>query len=178
MGLIYFIIKILTLPGTMFKAFMEQLSCRMFGVPVEFSRYIQKNELCGHVEHMLSPARGSFGICFMPHIVTLFCGLCFILPSSMNLFYLGKVNIFSCIFIYFGLSFLMNCFPLIEDAVNIWENLYGKDSHAKLVSKIFMAVPAVVMFAGAYLERYCVTFITSIAFAYGLPYLIAWFIQL
>lgn len=178
MGLIYFIIKILTFPGTMFKAFMEHLACRMFGVPVEYSKYIQKNELCGHVEHMLSEKKGSFGICFMPHIVMLFCGLCFIIPSSMNLFYLGKQNLFSYIFIYFGLSFLMNCFPLVEDAVNMWEHLFGKESNSKLVSKIFLAIPAAIMYAGAYLEKYCITFFTSIAFAYGLPYLIALIIMI
>ncbi len=174
MGLMYFILKIVSFPGTMFKAFMEHLACRMYGVPVEFSKYIQKNELCGHVEHLLAPKRGSFGICFLPHIVTLICGIAFTVPAAMNLFYLGKVNVFSCIFIYMGLSFLMNLFPMIEDAVNMWENLFSKDT--KIVLKIFLAVPAAVMYAGAYLERYCVTLLTTLGFAYGVPYFIALFI--
>lgn len=174
MGLMYFILKIVSFPGTMFKAFMEHLACRMYGVPVEFSKYIQKNELCGHVEHLLAPKRGSFGICFLPHIVTLICGIAFTVPAAMNLFYLGKVNVFSCIFIYMGLSFLLNLFPMIEDAVNMWENLFSKDT--KIVLKIFLAVPAAVMYAGAYLERYCVTLLTTLGFAYGVPYFIALFI--
>lgn len=174
MGLMYFILKIVSFPGTMFKAFMEHLACRMYGVPIEFSKYIQKNELCGHVEHLLAPKRGSFGICFLPHIVTLICGIAFTVPAAMNLFYLGKVNVFSCIFIYMGLSFLMNLFPMIEDAVNMWENLFSKDT--KIVLKIFLAVPAAVMYAGAYLERYCVTLLTTLGFAYGVPYFIALFI--
>lgn len=174
MGLMYFILKIVSFPGTMFKAFMEHLACRMYGVPIEFSKYIQKNELCGHVEHLLAPKRGSFGICFLPHIVTLICGIAFTVPAAMNLFYLGKVNVFSCIFIYMGLSFLLNLFPMIEDAVNMWENLFSKDT--KIVLKIFLAVPAAVMYAGAYLERYCVTLLTTLGFAYGVPYFIALFI--
>lgn len=176
MGMIYFIIKILCFPGSLFKAFMEHLTCRMYGIPVEFSKYIQKNELCGHVEHLLAPHKGSFGVCFLPHIATLLCGLIFTVSASINLFYLGKVNVFSLIFIYVGISFLCNVFPLTEDAVNMWENLYSKDSRAKTVSKICLAVPAAIIYAGSYLERFCITVITSIAFAYAIPYMIALFL--
>ena len=175
MGLIYFIVKLLAFPGTMFKAFMEHLTCRMYGIPIEFSKYMQRNELAGHVEHLLAQHTGSFGVCFLPHIVTLICGLAFTLPATMNLFYLGKVNLFSCIFIYFGIAFLLNLFPLVEDAVNMWDNLYHGD--AKLVSKIGLAVPAAIMYAGAYLEKYCITLLTSLGFAYGIPYLLAFIIE-
>ena len=177
MGIIYFVIKILTFPGTLFKAFLEHLTCRMFEIPVEFSKYIQKNELCGHIEHLLALHKGSFGICFMPHFMSLICGLIFVLPGSMNLFYLGKANLFSYIFMYIGISCLANTFPLVEDAVNMWENLYGENSEAKTVSKILLAVPACIMYAGAYLEKYGITLLTSIAFSYALPYGIAFVVQ-
>lgn len=173
MEMIYFLVKIITIPGTLFKAFLEHLSCRMFDIPVEFSRYIQKNELCGHIEHVLAKQKGSFGICFMPHIIALFSGLIMIIPASMNLFYLGKVNILSVVFIYFGISILTNCFPLLEDAVNMWGYLYGKESKAKMISKIFMFIPAAVMYGGAYIERFGITLITSIAFSYAFPYVLA-----
>lgn len=170
MVMIYYIIKILTWPGTLFKAFLEHITCRAYDIPIEYGKYMQKNELCGHVEHMLAPHKGSFGICFMPHIVSLICGFIFVLSSSINLVYLGKSNLFSWIFIYLGISCLTNCFPLPEDAIHMWENLYGKTYGAKLVSKIFLAPAAAVMYLGAYLEKYGLTLITSVAFAYALPY--------
>ncbi|MDD6807204.1 MAG: hypothetical protein PUD72_01970 [Oscillospiraceae bacterium] len=173
MAIIYFIVKIITIPGTLLKAFLEHLACRMFDVPVEFSKYIQKNELCGHIEHVLADKKGSFGICFMPHIISLFSGIVMVLPASMNLFYLGKVNIFSIVFIYVGISCLTNCFPLLEDAINMWSNLYGKESTAKTVSKVFMFIPAIIMYAGAYIDRFGITLITSILFSYALPYVLA-----
>lgn len=173
MGLIYFIVKILTFPGTVFKAFLEHLTCRMYEIPIEYSKYIQKNELCGHIEHLLAPQKGSFGVCFMPHIISLVCGLVFILCSGPNLFYLGKVNFLSVIFFWLGISCLTNCFPLLEDAVNMWEKLF---SSAKPISRILLAAPAGFMYVGAYLEKYCITLLLSIGFAYGLPYLLALFV--
>ena len=178
MGVIYYIIKFIAFPGTLFKAFLEQLVCRMYEIPVEYVKYMRRNEMCGHIDHLLAEKKGSFGICFLPHIIMLIFGLSFLIPSTMNLFYLGKTNIFSVIFVYLGISFLVNCFPLIEDAINMWDKLYGEDSSSKLIVKILLAVPAAIMYAGAYLERYCVSLITSIAFAYGLPYIMAGIIRL
>lgn len=177
MGLIYYILKFITWPGALLKAFMEQLTCRVYEIPVEYAKYMQKNELCGHVEHMLADHKGSFGICFLPHIISLVCGFIFTLSSSINIIYLGKSNLFSWIFIYLGISCLTNCFPLLEDAIHMWDNLYGKNSDAKLISKILLAPSAVIMYAGAYIEKYGVTFITSLAFAYALPYVFALLIE-
>ena len=176
MGTINFIIKILTFPGTFLKGFLEQFACRMFEIPVEFSRYYQKNELCGHVEHMLAPKKGSFGICFLPHIISLICGLAFLVPASLNSVYLGKFNLFGILFTYFGISCLLNCFPLLEDAVNMWDHLF-KDEDTKLISKIGLAIPAVIMYAGAYLEHYFITVLTTLGFAYAVPYIFALFIK-
>ncbi len=177
MGRLIFIIKILTFPGTLLKAFLEHLTCRMFGIPIEFSKYFQKNELCGHIEHLLAPQKGSFGICFMPHIITLFMGLIFSIPSAMNIVYLGKFNVFGIIFFYLGISCLLNCFPLIEDVINMWDHLYGKGNNSKLVSKIFMAIPAAIMYAGAYMERYFITILTTAGFMYAIPYIMSLFIK-
>ncbi len=178
MVMIYYIIKILTWPGALFKAFLEHVTCRAYDIPIEFAKYMQKNELCGHIEHVLAPHKGSFGICFMPHIVSLICGFVFVLSSSINLVYLGKSNLFSWIFIYLGICCLVNCFPLMEDAIHMWENLYGKSSEAKLVSKILLAPAAAVMYLGALLEKYGVTLVMSIAFAYALPYAFAFVLQM
>lgn len=178
MGIIYYIIKIITWPGTLLKAFMEQITCRVYDIPVEYAKYMQKNELCGHIEHMLAPHKGSFGICFLPHIVSLICGFIFVLSSSINIVYLGKFNFFSWIFIYLGISCLTNCLPLLEDAIHMWDNLYGSESKAKMISKILLAPFAAVMYIGARLEKYGLTLITSIAFAYALPYAFAFVLQM
>lgn len=176
MGIIYYIIKIITWPGTLLKAFMEHLTCRVYEIPVEYAKYMQKNELCGHIEHMLAPHKGSFGLCFLPHFISLICGFIFVLSSSINIIYLGKSNLFSWIFIYLGISCLTNCFPLLEDAIHMWDNLYGENSEAKTVSKILLAPFAAVMYIGAHLEKYGLTLLTSIAFAYALPYLLAFLV--
>lgn len=175
MGLINYILKILTFPGAFLKGFLEHLACRMYEIPVEFSRYFQKNELCGHVEHMLAPKKGSFGICFLPHIISLFCGLVFTIPAALNIVYLGKVNVFGIIFLYVGISCLLNCFPLIEDVLNMWDNLFSKET--SLIAKIGLAAPAAIMYLGAYLEHYFVTILTTAGFIYAIPYIFALFIK-
>lgn len=176
MELTNYILKILTFPGAFLKGFLEQLACRMFEVPVEFSKYFQKNELCGHVEHMLAPKKGSFGICFLPHIISLFCGLIFSVASAINIVYLGKFNVFGVLFMYLGISCLLNCFPLVEDAINMWDHLF-KDESTNPIAKIGLAIPAAVMYLGAYLERYFVTILTTAGFFYAIPYIFAIFIR-
>lgn len=176
MGVLTFIIKILTFPGAFSYAFLEHLSCRMYEIAIEYSKYFQKNELCGHVEHMLAPHKGSFGICFLPHILNLICGIAFSVPAAINIVYLGKFNWFGCLFMYVGISFLMNCFPLIEDVINMWDNLYGKENKSKKISKIFLAIPAAIMYAGAYMQHYFVTILTTLGFIYAIPYIFYIFI--
>ena len=53
----------------------------------------------------------------------------------------------------------------------MWSELFSDES--KGVSKVLLAIPAAVMYCGAYLERYCVSLLTSLAFAYALPWLVA-----
>lgn len=177
MGTITLILKILTFPGSLTKAFLEQVACRLFNIPVEFSKYFQKNELCGHIEHLLAPKKGSFGVCFFPHIIMLILSLAFSIPSAMNLVYLGKVNWFGVLFFYLGISCLMNLFPLIEDATNMWEQLFGEESESKLIVKILLAVPAAIMYAGSYVEHYFASILTSLGFYYAIPYIVAIFIK-
>lgn len=171
MTILYEIIKMLTFPGALLKGFLEHLFCRLFKVPVEYSDYMQRNELCGHVEHLLADRKGSFAICFGPHIIMLLLGSLIAFPGAVNLFYLGTFNWLSVILLYVGVSFLTNAFPLVEDAVNMWEELFS--SETPVVGKIFGAIPACVMYAGAYIERYCVSLLTSLAWAYVLPWLVA-----
>ena len=168
---VYEIIKILTFPGALLKGFLEHLFCRIFKVPVEYSDYMQRNELCGHVEHLLAPHKGSFGICFGPHIIMVLLGLLISFPAAVNLFYLGTFSWLSVILLYVGLSFLTNAFPLVEDALNMWDELYSDES--KRVSKVLLAIPAAVLYAGAYIEKFGLTLLTGAACAYFLPWLVA-----
>ena len=126
--------------------------------------------------NILAPKQGSFGVCFLPHIISLICGLSFLIPASLNSVYLGKFNLFGILFTYFGISCLVNCFPLLEDAMNMWEHLF-KDENTKVISKIGLAIPAAIMYAGAYLEHYFITIITTLGFAYAIPYIFALFIK-
>ncbi len=171
MVILYEIIKMLTFPGALVKGFLEHLFCRMFKVPVEYSDYMQRNELCGHVEHLLAPHKGSFAIAFGPHIIMALLGCAIAFPGAVNLFYLGTFDWLSVILMYVGISFLTNSMPLVEDALNMWSELFSSES--KTVSKVCLAILACIMYAGAYLERYCVSFLTSIAFAVVLPWIVA-----
>lgn len=171
MVILYEIIKFLTFPGALLKGFLEHLFCRIYKVPVEYSDYMQRNELCGHVEHLLAEHRGSFGICFGPHIIMVLLGLVIGFPGAVNLFYLGSFNWLSLILLYVGVSFLTNACPLVEDALNMWEELFSDNS--KTVSKIFLAIPAAIMYAGAYVEKVGLSLLTSLACTAALPYLVA-----
>lgn len=172
---LYWIIKYITFPGTLLKGFLEQLFCRIFGVPVEYSEYMQRNDLCGHTEHVLAPDHGSFGICFFPHLIMLVLGLITAFPASFYLFYLGDLNVAAAILLYISISFLTNCNPLYEDALNMWSRLYGKDSTAKKVTKVFAAIPAVIMVGFSWLEQYGLTILSAFGITYGLSYLVALF---
>lgn len=179
MTTLYVIIKVLTLPGTYVKAFFEHVACRVYEVLIEDGRYLPANEMCGHIEHELIKRRGvSFGVCFFPFIFNLLIGLVFISVGSMNVFYVGEfftkggfVNIVNFVFLWCGISFLTNLFPSLEDALTLKGLIYSKES--KAVVKIFATPIFAILFCGAYLERYCVTFLTSIALSLLVPEIFA-----
>ncbi len=171
----YKFIKYFTFPGSLLKGFLEQLFCRIYGIQINNSEYMQDNEYCSHIDHELTGKKGSFGICWFPHIIMLLFGLVTTFPAAVNFFYLGKFDALSLILFYAGLSFLTNAFPLEDDALNMWDHLYGKDSDAKKVSKVFLAIPAAILYAGAYVEKYGLTIVTGFLCAWGFPYLVALF---
>lgn len=173
---LYWILKYLTFPGALLKSFLEHLFCRIYKVPIEFALYMQRNSLCGHMEHLLvKEKKGSFGICFGPHIIMLVLGLLVSFPAGVQLFYLGGINIYALICLYFGLSFLHNAFPLLEDAYSMWDHLYGSEADATTAGKILCFIPACVMFAGAWLEQYSLTLLTGLGATAALPYFVSLF---
>lgn len=171
----YKVIKYITFPGALLKGFLEQLFCRIFKIPVTNSEYMQDNELCGHIEHDLPGKKGSFAICWFPHIIMLLLGLFIALPGAIHFFYLGQFDVLSLILFYVGVSFLTNCNPLEDDAINMWDHLYGKDADAKKVSKICLAIPAAIMYGFAYVEKYGLTIVTGFLLSWGFPYFFALF---
>ena len=173
---IYWLLKYLLFPGTLLKSFLEHLFCRLYKVPIEFALYMQRNYLCGHMEHLLvKEKKGSFAICFGPHIIMLVLGLLAAFPAGVEFFYLGGFNWFAVVCFYFALSFLFNAFPLIEDAYVMWDHLYGEEADASVAAKILCAIPACIMFAGAWLEQYSLTLLTALATTAVLPYALALF---
>lgn len=139
MKILYLISKYITLPGAVVKALWEHITCGAFKVLVEDGRYLQANELCGHVEHELTTSKAkAFLTNFVP---TLINGLlAFFLGSAgfMGLFILkvtppeeavGSASqpiafwLYIVLF-YLGVSFFCNMFPLFEDALNSWGLIY------------------------------------------------------
>ncbi len=139
MKILYLISKYITLPATVIKGLWEHITCGTLKVLVEDGRYLQSNELCGHVEHELTGSRAkAFLVGFIPSIVNGL--LAFFLGGAgfMGLFML-KVTppeaptgseaqsiafwIYIVLF-YLGVSFFCNMFPLFEDALNNWALLY------------------------------------------------------
>lgn len=225
MTVLYVISKYVTVFGSLIKGLWEHLACGAFKIFVEDGRYLQPTEMCGHVEHELSPKKTSaFLFCFLPSLINAL--LAFVLGGAgfMGLFKLGvkfsePVFWLYIVLYYLGISFFCNIFPLVEDAMNNWSLIYdtklteaekerneeikrkiaknkAKEKAAQkaakekakevkgtapakikssaqgletvksetgIVAKILLFIPSAILYAGAFLEKYCVTFIISIA---------------
>ncbi|MBQ8228870.1 MAG: hypothetical protein IJZ88_07650 [Clostridia bacterium] len=139
MKILYLISKYITLPGAVVKGLWEHITCGALKVLVEDGRYLQANELCGHVDHELTSSKAkTFLLSFIP---TLINGLlAFFLGGAgfMGLFMLKVVPpapaegsasqpiafwLYIVLF-YLGVSFFCNMFPLFEDALNNWGLIY------------------------------------------------------
>ena len=159
MNIIYVISKYVTVVGALLKGFWEHLFCRMLGVPVSDARYLQANELCGHVDHDFTKTKATtFFLCYLPGLMNRLFGYGMTIGSFIGLFYL-KMTIANPIFwvyivlLYFGVSLLTNNAPLYEDALNNWDLLYGKDSKTNIFAKIFAFIPSVYFIVSAWLEK-------------------------
>ncbi|MBQ7540738.1 MAG: hypothetical protein IJT44_00430 [Clostridia bacterium] len=175
---LYVLTKTVFFPGTFLKGFWEHLICRALNVQIfAADAYITRNRLCGHVSMMPAPtARKSFFVCFWPMVLNFLIGFPAFSAGAMTLGFLGVDVVdpltgkFCPLFLVyvllylFGASCLCSLFPVVEDAVHMWRMHYGHDSKAGAAAKVFAFLPACVMTAGAYLEKYSVTFLLSVAF--------------
>ena len=163
---LYILIKYLTFPGALVRGMWEQIVCRMCKVPVEDNRYIRRDEMISHIDHEFMPkAQGAFAICFVPLFFNFLGAIIFGTIPAVMLLYLqfkGLFLGFTCAVSYwFAFSLFVNAFPLVEDAINMLDKVYR---HGNILQKIIYAPGAGLCFIGAYLERYCITFILAIAF--------------
>lgn len=184
MTALYVIVKYFTVVGSYVKAFLEHVCCRVYEVLIEDGRYLPANEMCGHIEHEIIKRRSvSFGVCFFPFLFNLLFGIIFISVGAMNVYYVGEfftksgfVNLANFLFLWLGVSFLSNLFPSVEDALTLKELIYSKDT--KLFVKIIAAPVFAILFCGAYLERYCITFVTSVAVSFAVPTIYSYILPL
>ena len=163
---LYIASKILSFPGAYIRGFWEQFTCKLLGLPVEVPGYLRIDEACGHVEHAL-PKKGfaAYLIATGPGFMNFNSGLFILLAGFMNLRYMGitvwdsvPLFILYALMVYVGASLLCSSFPLVEDAMNLYDLLY-RQKKGNIVGRILAFIPTVIAYAGAYLEKYCITFI-------------------
>ena len=178
----YLIAKTITLPGTLFRAFLEHAACRLTLTAMENDRYYQGNEMCGHVEHDLADRKGqAFTLCFFPFFISCVLGLIFSWAGSIDIIALGEfrrneqVNIMGFLYLYLGLCFLTNMFPSTEDYLSFRELFYGKGSK-NIFLKIILAPLLAVFFIGTKLEKCGLSLLTSAAFIFFMPQILSLFV--
>lgn len=160
---LYIALKILAFPGAYIRGFWEQLTCKILGLAVEVPGYLRIDEACGHVEHtMAKKGFASYLIATGPGFMNFMTGVPFFLAGFLNLKYMGitfadskGLFIFYALMLYVGISMLCTLFPLVEDAMNLFDVVYSKKKSG-IIGRILMFIPSVITYAGAYLEKYCV----------------------
>lgn len=197
MTVFYVITKFLTFPGAITKALFEHIMCKFCKLPVEDTRCLRTDEMCGHIEHELvkKPA-ASFWFCFIPGLLNFLLGACLSLFGVICVYLLGNYSGFissnrilsglfasaltqnptlvstvdfllPILFLWLGFSMFVNMAPLPEDALMMKEHY--KDLNGFL--KVLFAPGYFVMRIGATLERYGVTFVLFAVAAFVLAIL-------
>ena len=181
-NVLYAIAKIITFPGTLFKAFLEHCACRMTHTVMEDDKYFAAGEMRGHVEHELAERKWqAFTLCFFPFIINLILGLTLAWAGSVDILYLGEftrkedINFIAYIFLYVGICLLTNLFPSMEDYLTFKDFFYGKGSK-NLFVKIIVAPIFAAFFIGTRIEKWGLSLITSCVFTWFLPNIVSTFV--
>ena len=161
---LYIITKYLTFPGALIRGMWEQIVCRICKVPVEDNRYLRNDEMISHIEHEFMPkARGAFALCFVPALMNFIGAFLLALAPVMFTLYARfddtVLTIVNVIAYWFAFSLMVNSYPLIEDAYNMMEKVYKQGN---ILQKIFYAPAAALLFIGAFVEKYCISFVLGI----------------
>lgn len=169
MAAVYVISKYITVIGATLKGFWEHLFCRILNVPVEDARYLQANELCGHVEHDFTKSRLiTFLLCYLPGLMNRIFGYGMAVGGFLGLFHLrvgtDKISFWIyLVMLYLGVSFLCNNAPLYEDALNNWSLIYDRNSKTNVFIKIIAFIPSVYFLVSAWMEKNAVSLLLYIA---------------
>lgn len=165
---LYIVSKYITFIGSILKGFWEHLFCRILGVPVQDARYLQANELCGHVDHDFTKGKAvTFFLCYLPGFMNRLFGYGMVIGGYLGLFYVeagADTPIFwvYLVMLYLGVSLMCNIAPLYEDALNNWDLLYGKEQKTNVFAKILAFIPSVYFLATAWLEKHAVSLLLFI----------------
>ncbi len=171
MTMLYIISKILTFPGAYIKGFWENITCKILGLGIEIPGYLRIDENCGHVEHLL-PNKGfaAYLMATGPAFMNFNSGLWLFLCGFVQLKYMGITHhdsiplfILYVLMTYVGVSMLCNVFSSVEDAMNLHDLLYSQKK-GNAIGRILAYIPAKLNYAGAYLEKYCITTLGWIIF--------------
>lgn len=168
MDKLYIVSKYITFVGSILKGFWEHLFCRILGVPVQDARYLQANELCGHVDHDFTKTRTTtFLLCWLPGLMNRVFAYGMLVGGYLGLFVVraGADTVIFWIYLllfYLGVSLICNNAPLYEDALNNWDLVYGKDSGTNAIVKALAFLPSVYFLASAWLEKYAISFLLCV----------------
>ena len=137
-------------------------------IPVEDASYLQKNELCGHVEHKPIRTLGkSFLFCFLPGFLLLVLGVPMAVCGGTGLRWwtgdgISLIRIAAAVLLYLGLCCLCRLFPTYEDALYLCE---AYEDSKNIAAKIILCIPVYVIRAGAFLARFSVSLLLAAALA-------------
>ncbi len=168
MDKIYIVSKYITFIGSILKGFWEHLFCRILGVPVQDARYLQANELCGHVDHDFTKNRNTtFFLCWLPGLMNRVFGYGMLVGGYLGLFVVRAAAdapifwIYILLF-YLGVSLICNNAPLYEDALNNWDLVYGKDKNTNVIVKVLAFIPSVYFLLSAWIEKYAISLLLCV----------------
>lgn len=176
MAIIYSIFRLIFLPGTYIRFFLEHTVCRASGIKNESREFFRLGEQFGHAEH--EPAGSVLKnalLTAIPGLIHLITGVILTVSGISALALLGirpfdstKMFAVYVVFLYLGVSMLVNLFPSVEDALFGME--YIKKSENK-ACRILLTVPAYVALAGAYIEKYCINIVIIVGAAAAMFFL-------
>lgn len=164
MTALYELTRLLTFPGAYVRCFWEQIVCRICGIPVEDNRYLRGDELSGHIDHELAPtASSAFAICFVPAFFNAIGALMLaVLPVAYVFVYETTdvlLTLLCAVSYWLACSLYINSYSLIEDAKNMMVKIFVEGN---IFQKIIYAPGFVFLYIGSYLERYNVTFLSTL----------------
>ncbi len=163
MSVIRCILTFLTLPGAYAHAFAEHVLLKCTRTPVEDSAYLQRNELCGHVEHKPVRSLGAgLALCMAPGLLAaalsvpmLWAGMLFLRQWGVTLYAIqtGGVSglfVVCAALLYLAFALLCNLFPTVEDALFLSEARREKSIPIRLLT----ALPVLFVRIGAWCARW------------------------